>query len=150
MPRILTGASAGALTLSSLATFRYDELHIAMDHEAIFSQSIISWNGDSILDRLKLALESKPIANVDEMKHFIRHNTQDLTFKEVYEKNGWILNIVVSNKGFYKPPIVLNYLNAPDVLLWSAALASGSIPDMFAPAELYIKNEQGNIERWYP
>lgn len=46
--------------------------------------------------------------------------------------------------------MILNYLTASDVLVWSAALSSASIPDMFDPSELFIKNKRGNIERYYP
>lgn len=90
------------------------------------------------------------------MRAFIRDQLQDLTFKEIYDKNGWILNICVTDAYFQKPGLqnggatMLNYLNAPDVLVWSACLCSGSIPDMFDPSELFIKNKHGNIERYYP
>ena len=37
-------------------------------------------------------------------------------------------------------PHLLNYLTAPDVVIWSAAVASCSIPGVFAPRTLYKKN----------
>lgn len=40
---------------------------------------------------------------------------------------------------------VLNYLTAPDVVVWSACLASMAIPGMYSPQKLYMKNENGEI-----
>ena len=40
--------------------------------------------------------------------------------------------------------MLLNYLTAPRVYLWSAAVASSSIPGVFAPTELMAKDMNGN------
>lgn len=37
---------------------------------------------------------------------------------------------------------LLNYLTAPNVLVWSAALASCAIPGVYAPVELMKKDEK--------
>lgn len=39
----------------------------------------------------------------------------------------------------------MNYLTAPNVLIWSAAIASCSIPLYFPPCELLCKNEKNVI-----
>jgi len=39
----------------------------------------------------------------------------------------------------------LNYLTAPNILIWSAAVASCSIPLYFQAVELYCKNERNEI-----
>ncbi|RHZ10626.1 hypothetical protein DYB26_016418, partial [Aphanomyces astaci] len=38
-------------------------------------------------------------------------------------------------------PQLLNYLTAPNVLVWSASLASCAIPMVFSPVELYGKDQ---------
>lgn len=61
------------------------------------------------------------------------------------ELSGRIINIVVSpasgagNKDSLR---LLNYLTAPNVLVWSAALASCAIPGVYAPVELLKKDEK--------
>jgi len=40
--------------------------------------------------------KSDKMCNIDQLKNFVRSFTEDLTFKDVYEKNGWILNVTVT------------------------------------------------------
>ncbi len=62
------------------------------------------------------------------MKSFIRDNVGDLTFKEAYLKTGKILNVTVSGVDKYDADRVLNYLTAPNIVIWSAVGCSCSIP----------------------
>lgn len=43
-----------------------------------------------------------------------------LTFMEAYERTGRILNISVISYDPHSPPKVLNYITAPDCVIWSA------------------------------
>ena len=47
----------------------------------------------------------------------MRENIGDLTFREAYEKTGFILNITVSEFSEYNDYRLLNYLTAPDVII---------------------------------
>jgi hypothetical protein len=61
------------------------------------------------------------------------------------ELSGRIINIVVSpasGSGNKDSLRLLNYLTAPNVLVWSAALASCAIPGVYAPVELMKKDEK--------
>ena len=49
----------------------------------------------------------------------MRNISGDMTFKDIYEKNGWIINISTTNKKTGQN-MVCNYLTTPDVILWSA------------------------------
>lgn len=51
-----------------------------------------------------------------------------LTFKEAYERTGRIFNVSVIPYDPHSPPKLLNYLTAPDCVIWSAVLASAAIP----------------------
>ena len=79
------------------------------------------------------------------LKKCVKANVPPLTFQEAYELSGRIINIVVSpasgagNKDSLR---LLNYLTAPNVLVWSAALASCAIPGIYAPVELLKKDEK--------
>ena len=70
---------------------------------------------------------------------------------DVYQKNGWILNITVTDKTLQKNQSILNYITAPDVVIWSACICSCAIPDFYEPQELLIKNSKtGNLEHYHP
>jgi len=45
---------------------------------------------------------------------------------------------------------LLNYLTAPNVVLWSAVLASCAIPGMFAQVKLMQKLNDGSIVQYDP
>ena len=44
----------------------------------------------------------------------------DITFQEAYNRTRKILNITVSSASLYELPRLLNYITAPNVLIWSA------------------------------
>jgi hypothetical protein len=69
-------------------------------------------------------------------------------FLRCSELSGRIINIVVSpasGSGNKDSLRLLNYLTAPNVLVWSAALASCAIPGIYAPVELLKKDETGKL-----
>ena len=65
--------------------------------------------------------------------------------QEAFDHTGRILNIVVSPANHTDPPRLLNYLTAPHVLVWSAALASSSVPLVFAPTALLVREPDGSV-----
>ena len=54
------------------------------------------------------------------LKAALRDNIGDMTFREAYNRTRRILNITVSTSGMFEMPRLLNYLTAPNVLVWSA------------------------------
>lgn len=56
-----------------------------------------------------------------------------------------MLNVAVSAADTNEPPRVLNYMTAPNVLVWSAVACSSAFPYLFKPQELLNKNERGVI-----
>lgn len=58
---------------------------------------------------------------------------------------GRVLNVAVSAADTNEPPRVLNYMTAPNVLVWSAVACSSAFPYLFKPQELLSKNERGVI-----
>ncbi|CAK4674301.1 unnamed protein product [Aphanomyces euteiches] len=79
------------------------------------------------------------------LKQNLRNNMGDYTFREAYDRTGRIINITVTPSQTTDYPQLLNYLTAPNVLIWSASLASCAIPLVFAPVELYGKDQHGHI-----
>jgi len=83
---------------------------------------------------------------MSDTEHFrtcCRANIGNFTFQEAFDRTGRILNIIVSPQNRSDPPRLLNYLTAPHVLVWSAAVASSSLPGVFEPNKLLVKNPDG-------
>ena len=67
----------------------------------------------------------------------------NFTFQEAFDRTGRILNIVVTPTNSSDPPRLLNYLTAPHVMVWSAAVASSSLPGVFEANRLVVKEADG-------
>lgn len=83
---------------------------------------------------------------MNDTQHFracCKINIGNFTFQEAFDRTGRILNITVSPQNKSDPPRLLNYLTAPHVLVWSAAVASSSLPGVFQPNKLLVKNSDG-------
>ena len=64
----------------------------------------------------------------------------DITFAEAYNRTRRILNICVSTASLYELPRLLNYITAPNVMIWSAVAASCSVPFIYSAAQLFAKD----------
>ncbi len=79
----------------------------------------------------------------EHLRECCRANIGSFTFQEAFDRTGRILNIIVSPQNRSDPPRLLNYLTAPHVLVWSAAVASSSLPGVFEPNKLLCKDADG-------
>jgi TAG lipase/steryl ester hydrolase/phospholipase A2/LPA acyltransferase len=70
----------------------------------------------------------------------MKENLQDRTFLDAYNLTGRVLNITVSSSGKFEMPRLLNYLTAPNVVIWSAVGASCSIPGVYESTPLMYKD----------
>jgi len=78
--------------------------------------------------------------------------TQGMTFKEAYLKTGRILNICCTplrSRGARAPPLMLNYLDTPNVDIASAVCASSCLPGLTHPVELLEKKEDGTLRPYH-
>lgn len=73
----------------------------------------------------------------------------EFTFREVFENFNWNLNVSVT-VAKSNEPILLNYLTAPNVLVWSAVVASCALPGAFTPTELLMKTMDGKKVPYHP
>ena len=60
---------------------------------------------------------------------------------------GRILNVAVCAADTNEPPRLLNYLTAPNAVVWSAVSCSSAFPGLFKPQDLLAKDQQGNFVR---
>ncbi|KAJ1827843.1 hypothetical protein LPJ56_001440 [Coemansia sp. RSA 2599] len=144
LPRVISGASAGSVVAALLATHTDDELRRVIRPElgqymtacqSSLRARILRWMREGhCFD----AVEWAPRAQV-----FTRGN---MTFREAFERTGKVLNIPCTPLGHrYASPRLLNYVTAPDVVIWSAVLASACLPGILQPMVLLRKTRQGRI-----
>jgi len=94
-----------------------------------------------------LTLKTRPqellMSDSEHFRECLRTNIGDFTFQEAFDRTGRILNITVTPNNSSDPPRLLNYLTAPHCLVWSAAVASSSLPGVFEAKRLMVKDVDG-------
>jgi len=100
------------------------------------------WIGNRILS---IVFDGK-IFNLDSehFKNVVQSNVGSYTFQEAFDRTGRIINITVAPLNTFDPPRLLNYLTAPHVCVWSAAVASCALPGVFDSSPLIVKEPNGN------
>jgi predicted acylesterase/phospholipase RssA len=145
MPRVLCGSSAGSILASFVCTSTKEELSELLN----LNKDIANWdevnNKIPYLGLLWRKITRGIVIEMDLFSGFIRRRIGDITFQEAYDKTGWILNITVTGFKEHDNHRVLNFITAPNVLIWTASAASCSVPGVFEPVELLCKNEFGHI-----
>lgn len=83
-------------------------------------------------------------------------NCGNMTFLEVYEQNGMILNVTVAADRKGDKATLLNYLTSPHVLVWSAVVACCCCPGLFKMAEISMRDPKTGAtvpympgQKWY-
>ncbi|BDD55048.1 hypothetical protein MAP00_000602 [Monascus purpureus] len=169
LPRIITGTATGALIAALVGVHTEDELMTFLDGDGIDLSSFDrrrkvktlkdgvqrlpggTGNGllETLLRRLKRYIRKGYFLDVGVLEECVRANVGDLTFEEAYARSKRILNITVAVSGAHGTPTLLNYLTAPNVLIWSAAVASNaSSTKLYSPVTIYCKDETGSIVPW--
>ncbi|PFH57912.1 hypothetical protein XA68_14418 [Ophiocordyceps unilateralis] len=142
LPRIISGASAGSIVCAVLCT-RTDEQIPELIREFPYGDLAVFGDDESgagLLDRLRRLLTEGSWADIRHLTRVMRGLTGDLTFQEAYNRTRRILNICVSSASVYESPRLLNYVTAPNVLIWSAVAASCSVPLFFSSSPLLVKD----------
>ncbi|GAB0495262.1 hypothetical protein MMPV_006561 [Pyropia vietnamensis] len=152
LPRVLSGASAGAIIASILGAFTDAELTAIFASPTLVNPRRGTPFAFGFFDtatpmtgRLRRFLRTGAIYDVRCLQASLRENLGDTTFAEAYRRTKRILNVTVTPVRSGDPPLLLNYLTAPNVLIWSAASASSALPVVFAPVTLLAKDPSGTI-----
>jgi TAG lipase/steryl ester hydrolase/phospholipase A2/LPA acyltransferase len=111
---------------------------------------MLSFKYNSFFGMLLRIFKGEALLDGKAVKDRLRDLAGDLTFKEIHDKYKWNLNITVTDSKKTDEARLLNYLTAPNVVAWTAAAASCSIPYFFDPVELLVKNENGEITPYHP
>ncbi|KAI9791902.1 MAG: hypothetical protein M1835_008201 [Candelina submexicana] len=153
LPRIVSGASAGSIVCAVLCTRTDEEMPELLDTFCYGDLAVFEKEGDedSILRKLARFLKFGALFDISHLTRVMKDLLGDLTFQEAYNRTRKILNICVSSASLYELPRLLNYVTAPNVLIWSAVAASCSVPFLFSAASLLAKDPRtGEAIPWNP
>jgi len=161
LPRIIAGTATGALIAALVGVHTEDELLDFLKGDSINLTAFTKQAGpdlshkspwyQTLIRRIKRFIREGYFLDISVLEQVVRANVEDLTFEEAYLKTKRVLNITVSTTGGGGVPNLLNYLTAPNVLIWSAALASNaSSSSLYHPVALLCKDDAGRITPWSP
>lgn len=122
IPRIISGASAGSIVCAVFCTRTDEELPALLDTYVHGDFAVFNEKGreENILQKMTRFLKFGSFLDISHLANTIRNWLGDMTFQEAYNRTRRILNICVSSAGMYELPRLLNYISAPNVLIWSA------------------------------
>jgi len=144
LPDIVSGCSAGSVIGAVLCTRTNDELHRDLDPEVIGPR--LHCFDRSWPDRLRSVWENGNLFDGEHWLKMIRWFAGgDMTFEEAYQKTGRVLCIALSATAKKTPPILLNYISAPNVIISSAVVASAAVPGFVKPQQLQCKDPDGTV-----
>lgn len=146
LPRVITGTSAGAIVAALTCTRTDEELRVLLVPELANRISACSegmsvwakraWKTGARFDTLNWARKAS---------FFTLGN---MTFKEAFERTGRILNVSVIPYDTHSPTKLLNYLTAPDCVIYTAVIASAAVPGILNPVVLMTKDKEGKVHPW--
>ncbi|KNZ63082.1 hypothetical protein VP01_1190g2 [Puccinia sorghi] len=161
IPTVITGTSAGALGMIAafLCTHTDSELDRLLVPELAdmitACEDPISVRPSSSGDSVWLPRMMKTGARFDTVLWAKKLRQQSsfftmgsMTFLEAYERTGRILNVSVIPHDVHSPTTLLNYITAPNCVIFSAILASAAVPLVMNPVVLLEKSRDGKVRPW--
>ncbi|KAJ8086658.1 hypothetical protein PM082_005481 [Marasmius tenuissimus] len=146
LPRVITGTSAGGLIAALVCCRKDEELKSVLVPE-LANRITACEDTFSVWGRRfwKTGARFDSILWARKATFFTMGS---LTFAEAYARTGRILNISVIPADQNSPTRLLNYITAPDCVIWSALLASAAVPGILNPVVLMQKLKDGTIIPW--
>jgi len=122
LPRIISGASAGSIVCAVLCTKTDAEMPEVLRSFCYGDLAVFEKEGDEDGMAKKAArfLKYGSLFDIAHLTRVMRNMLGDITFQEAYNRTRRILNITVSSASLYELPRLLNYVTAPNVMIWSA------------------------------
>jgi len=145
LPRVISGSSAGAIVAAIVGVRTNEELEEVFNHPDKIKLEFFGNPVGSLERKLRRILQTGHLMDVSKLQKVLLDNIGHTTFHEAYARTGRIINITVSPGNDFEKPRLLNYLTAPNVLIWSAASASCALPGLFEAVELVCKNASGEL-----
>ncbi len=144
LPHIISGTSAGSVVAAMVCTRTDEEIRRDLRPENLVDRMTCfsrTWP-----DRLRSVCKNGCMFDKEEWIDLLSWFTfGDLTFEEAYKKTGRILCITLSATTKKAPPVLVNYITAPDVTIASAVVASAAVPGFINPVVLRKKGSDGIV-----
>ncbi|KAG0360782.1 hypothetical protein BGZ54_009389 [Gamsiella multidivaricata] len=151
LPRIISGSSCGSIIAAILCTRTDEEIPSMLQFEKFnFTVFHTPEEQGDVLARLIHFLKNGALFDAQVLKAALKDNIGDVTFQEAYNRTRRILNVTVSTSATFEMPRLLNYLTAPNVLIWSAVATSCAAPFIYNSAPLMAKDKNGEEVQWNP
>ena len=143
LPNIISGASGGSLVGALIGVRTNEELADFINPKLAeyLKPCKSSW-----ADRINRLFQTGAIFDQMEWRDLLRVACMgDMTFEQAYKRTGKILNIAITSQHKHSQSIVLNYVSAPHIVIWSAVIASSAIPMIITPAKLFRRLDDGTL-----
>lgn len=151
LPRIISGASAGSIVCAILCTRTDEEMPNVINSFCNRGLDVFTKEGESCTARdiiMRFCTEGA-IYDISNLKRVLQGWLGEMTFFEAYNRTQRILSICVSSAKAFGAPRLLNYITAPDVVIWSAVAASCSVPGVYQAATILAKDRaDGELRPW--
>lgn len=138
MPKVLSGSSAGAIMTGMLGVSESSGIQHLLSGDQFYSEA---FHFRSFRELIK---GNGGFADVKYLKRFLVENLGDVTFEEAFAKSGLDINVTVAPYDVKQEDArIMNKYTSPDLLVWSAVLASCAVPILFPPVRLISKRFDG-------
>ncbi|KAF9268012.1 patatin-domain-containing protein [Marasmius fiardii PR-910] len=146
LPRVITGTSAGGLIAALVCCRKDDELKSVLVPE--LANRITACEEPFSVWARRVWKTGARFDSVSWARKATFFTMGSMTFAEAYTRTGRILNISVIPADRNSPTRLLNYITAPDCVIWSALLASAAVPGIMNPVVLMAKLKDGSVIPW--
>jgi TAG lipase / steryl ester hydrolase / phospholipase A2 / LPA acyltransferase len=121
LPRIISGSSAGSIVASVLCVKTDEELPKALEDFCNGDMEVFEREGEKgLMHKATRMLTTRTVFDVQNLVRVMKGWLGDITFLEAYNRTRRILNVAVSSTSMNELPRLLNYVSAPNVIIWSA------------------------------
>ncbi|KAA1466398.1 patatin-domain-containing protein [Dentipellis sp. KUC8613] len=146
LPRVVTGTSAGGLVAALICTRTEAELKNLLVPE--LAKKITACEDPFRVWFKRFWTTGARFDSVTWARKCCWFTRGSMTFHEAYMRTGRVLNISVIPADRHSPTKLLNYITAPDTIIWSALLASAAVPGILNPVVLMQKLKDGRVIPW--
>lgn len=144
LPHIISGTSAGSVVAATICTRTDEEIRRDMIPEILATK--LTCFSKTWPDRFKNVYNNGCLFDQQDWIDLIKWFTcGDMTFEEAYKKTGRILCITLSSTTKKAPPVLVNYITAPNVTIASAVIASAAVPGFIKAVVLRKKGPDGVV-----
>jgi len=150
LPKVISGSSVGSIMVAFLCCLTTEEFQTLCCEEGgmdfrFFDKKSKRSTLEVFFIRIQRAFRSGYFLDISILRDLVQGHIGDITFMEAYEKTGRVMNINVMPATDHNMPRTLNYLTAPNVVVWSASICSCAIPGILQAQELLEKDERGEL-----